>query len=280
MPKASDLLRVAPKYLGTPYSKMDCQAFVERCLKDIGIDDNLPGSNAWYRRMTWVGTPEECKASFGKIPEGAFLFILKKDGKEPEKYRSDGIGNASHIGIYTGMSGAEMCKIASETFQIPDALMYDFGNGAINSSSTHGCVCTSKFQGKAISGGWNRVGLWDALSYEMTFPAGDTYTGDDAMTATVWAESGATVNMRSKPSRSAPLVDQIPIGDTVTVQNQGDEWDSVLWHGKKGYIMSNFLKFGTIQPGEDGTDKSTITVDRSRLQAIYDELGDILGVRG
>ena len=80
MPKASELLKVSPKYLGTPYSKMDCQAFVEKCLSDIGIHDNLPGSNAWYRRMTWVGTPEECKTSFGKIPEGAFLFILKSDG--------------------------------------------------------------------------------------------------------------------------------------------------------------------------------------------------------
>ena len=105
MPKAADLCQVAPKYLGTPYSKMDCQAYVERCLKDIGISRNLAGSNAWYRAMTWTGTPAECTASFGKIPKGAFLFILKSDGKEPAKYRGDGIGNASHIGIYTGLTG-------------------------------------------------------------------------------------------------------------------------------------------------------------------------------
>lgn len=279
MPKAKDLCAVAPKYLGVPYSKMDCQAFVEKCLQDIGISENLSGSNAWYRRMTWVGTPEECKASFGSIPPGAFLFILAHDGKEPEKYRADGIGNAKHIGIYTGMTGKEMCEIASEAF-VEDAEKYNFGDGAINSSFTHDCVCTSKFAGKAISGGWNRVGLWDALTYGFEFTAGDTYTGDDSMTGTVWAESGATVNLRSKPSRSAALVDQIPVGDTVTVQNQGDEWDAVLWHGKKGYVMSKFVKYGTIQPGQDESDKSTITIERSRLWAVYEEIGSILGVVG
>lgn len=166
MPKAEDLCKVAPAYLGTPYSKMDCQAFVERCLKDIGISRNLAGSNAWYRQMTWTGTPAECIASFGKIPKGAFLFILKQDGKEPAKYKPDGIGNASHIGIYTGMSGAEMCKLSG----VQDAVKYNYGDGAINSSSTHKCVCTSRFAGKAISGGWNRIGLWDALTYDFGLP--------------------------------------------------------------------------------------------------------------
>lgn len=273
MPKAVDLLKVAPKYLGTPYSKMDCQAFVERCLKDIGIDDNLPGSNAWYRRMTWVGTPEECKSSFGDIPRGAFLFILKRDGKEPEKYRPDGIGNASHIGIYTGMSGAEMCKIASETFQIPDALNYDFGDGAINSSSTHACVCTSKFAGKAISGGWNRVGLWDALSYEMTFPAGDTYTGDDFMTATVTALSGSSVKMRAKPSTSCRTYWDVPVGETVVVNSQDGEWSAISWAGKDGFMQTKYLSF-------DGSDAGTVTVSRAKLEAIYQEIGELLGVVG
>lgn len=270
MPKASDLLRVAPHYLGVPYSEMDCQAFVEQCLKNIGINDNLPGSNAWYRRMTWVGTPEECKKSFGIIPPGAFLFILKQDGREPEKYKPDGIGNASHIGIYTGMTGKEMCDLSG----VADASRYNYGDGAINSSSTHGCVCTSKFQGKAISGGWNRIGLWDALSYEMEFQAGDTYTGDDLMTATVWASSGATVNMRSKPSASAPLVDQVPIGDTVTVQSQQGDWDSVVWHGKKGYMMDKYLRVND-DPGE--SDPETITVSRAWLEGIYNQIGEKLG---
>jgi len=63
------------KYLGTSYKTMDCQAFVEKCLKDAGLSVNLAGSNAWYRECLkngWVGTPEQCKSTFGSIPKGAF----------------------------------------------------------------------------------------------------------------------------------------------------------------------------------------------------------------
>jgi len=39
-------------YLGTSYMMMDCQEFVEKTLRKVGISKNLPGSNAWYREMT------------------------------------------------------------------------------------------------------------------------------------------------------------------------------------------------------------------------------------
>ncbi len=140
--RAKDLALAGEKYLGRSYQEMDCQAFVEQCLRNVGISLNLAGSNAWYRKMTWVGSPEECRQKFGSVPIGAFLFILASDGKEPAKYREDGIGNASHIGIRTGR-----------------------GDGAIHSSQTRGCVAESVFRDKTIRGGWNRVGLWDELDY-------------------------------------------------------------------------------------------------------------------
>ena len=49
--------------LGTPYSEMDCQAFVEWCLSRCGQKKDLAGSNAWYREVMKNGTvltPEEC----------------------------------------------------------------------------------------------------------------------------------------------------------------------------------------------------------------------------
>ncbi len=133
-------------YLGVSYSKMDCQAFVEQCLRDCGLEKNLAGSNAWFREVRNHGTimtPEECVRQLGTVPPGAFLFILEQDGGEPEKYRKDGLGNASHIGIATGR-----------------------GEGAIHSSASRGCVAESRFRNKTISGGWNRVGLWDRISYD------------------------------------------------------------------------------------------------------------------
>ena len=231
-------------YLGTSYMTMDCQEFVERTLRKVGISKNLPGSNAWYREMTWVGSPEECTRRFGCIPKGAFLFILEQDGKEPAKYRGDGIGNASHIGIYTGLTGRKMVEMATATGN-QAAASCDYGDGAIHSSMSRGCVATSKFAGKSINGGWNRVGLWDDLDWgdtvngmltdgsESTGNGGDRYDsssaeGADVVTsATVWVENGGPVKLRQskdRKSRNFGLYDEYPVGTEVEVLSSGTDW--------------------------------------------------------
>ena len=226
------------KYLGMPYSEMDCQAFVERCMRDCGLHEDLPGSNAWYRQVMrngWVGSPEECLREFGEIPKGALLFILKHDGKEPEKYKPDGIGNASHIGIKTGRN-----------------------DGAINSSSSRGCVATSKFKDKTIpNGGWNRVGLYDKFDYGKSIKwildheGGNPPEGEVvSLQATVTAPSGSTVNLRKTPN--GDLLDRVPVGSTVMVVDYGPDWCKIDYGGKEGWMMTEFLNFeGQVVPGDD-----------------------------
>lgn len=263
MPNAIDMAKAGCKYLGQSYEKMDCQRFVEKCMHDVGISDDLPGSNAWYRKMTWTGTPEECKAKFGEIPKGAFLFILEKNGREPAKYLGDGIGNASHIGMKTGMTGKEMVQLA-EAEGNTIAGKYNFGDGAIHSSSSRGAVCTSNFKDKTIRGGWNRIGLWSRIDYGETINArlrnADTTPVDPqptaSVTATVFASSGTTVKLRQRPSTGCSLYWNVPIGDTVEVLKQGD-WDRVVWNGRTGYIRHEFIRIGesmaTIEPEPTNT---------------------------
>ena len=102
---------VTGNYEGTPYSKLDCQAFVEQVLKDLGVrkEDGTPynwrGSNSmWRTHIKWKGSIDECVSKFGEIPLGAFLFKIKWDGKEEERGYHDGLGNASHVGLYVGTS--------------------------------------------------------------------------------------------------------------------------------------------------------------------------------
>lgn len=266
-PSAYDLSFAGDKYLGTPYSEMDCQAFVEACLRDVGIYMDLPGSNAWYREMTWTGSPEECKAKFGEIPRGAFLFILKHDGGEPDKYKPDGRGNASHIGIYTGR-----------------------GKGAINSSYSRGCVCESEFHGVSISGGWNRVGLWDRLSYGE--PVDTILEGGSFMKAIVTADQGGSVNLRAKPSLSAKVLVQVKLGEIVDVISEDGEWDEVMYNGTTGYMMSTFLEIVAGDPPDDLPPEDTepqepvepgtvtITLDSDLAYALWMQLGDALGETG
>lgn len=216
------LASVGFDYLGVPYSQMDCQAFVEKCLSDCGVRKDLPGSNAWYREVMnhgWVGTPEECVKAHGTVPKGAFLFILEHDGKEPDKYKPDGIGNASHIGLVTGVR-----------------------KGAIHSSASRGCVCESEFHNKTVkNGGWNRVGLWDMVTYDAPTPKPIDPTEPE--TAVVYAENGKPVKMRAKPSTDSGIYWLIPCGETVVVLDRGSDWSKIEWHGITGYMMTRFLLF-------------------------------------
>ncbi len=237
------------KYLGRSYQEMDCQAFVERCMADVGYSRNLAGSNAWYRAMTWTGTPEECVKTFGSVPKGAFLFILSSNGKEPEKYKKDGIGNASHIGLKTGRN-----------------------DGAIHSSSSKGKVCTSVFKDKTIpNGGWNRVGLLDVFDYGTSVnwmlehiglgqeAPEQPKEGQKGMRVTVYAENGQPVNLRKGADKKAELLAKIPVGTEAELLEPGGDWSKISVFGRTGWMMTQFLSSdddfsqGDLQYNEGGS---------------------------
>ena len=231
---ADEFATVGFKYIGTSYETMDCQKFVERCMADVGLKMDLPGSNAWYRKMDWVGTPEECKARFGCIPKGALLFILEAvSDSTPAKYREDGIGDATHIGIKTGQ-----------------------GKGAIHSSKSRGGVCESDFRDKTIpNGGWNRVGLYGKFDYAglpEDWASGSSDPDPEPVkseptTATVTAATGKTVNIRKTKSTSGKLVERVPVGSVVTVLRTEGKWSRVAYTDPSGAVWCGWMVSGFLR---------------------------------
>ena len=231
---ADEFAKVGFKYIGTSYETMDCQKFVERCMADVGLKMDLPGSNAWYRKMDWVGTPEECKARFGCIPKGALLFILEAvSDSTPAKYREDGIGDATHIGIKTGQ-----------------------GKGAIHSSKSRGGVCESDFRDKTIpNGGWNRVGLYGKFDYAglpEDWASGSSDPDPEPVkpeptTATVTAATGKTVNMRKTKSTGGKLVERVPVGSVVTVLRTEGKWSRVAYTDPSGAVWCGWMVSGFLR---------------------------------
>ena len=110
------------KYGGIVYSKLDCQGFVEEVLKDCGVRNtdgrpyNWKGSNSmWRNALKWKGTIQDCLDTFGEIPSGAWVFIIKNDGGEQERGYHDGLGNASHVGIYCKPESEEPVRDSTKT---------------------------------------------------------------------------------------------------------------------------------------------------------------------
>ena len=234
------------QYLGVPYSKMDCQAFIEKCLQDCGLRMDLKGSNAWYRKMDWTGSPEECVSVFGSVPTGALLFILSDDGGEVDKGYTDGKGNAEHVGIVTHK-----------------------GKGAIHSSSSRGEVAESRFKDKTIrNGGWNRIGLSTLFDYGERI--NKILSGNEVEImmeyATVKTPDGNPVKLRPTKSTSKPYIAKIPSGETLLIQSKDGEWAEVDFDGQHGYIMQKFLSFDS---AEETTGEVRITLERKTAEGFY-----------
>ena len=254
--------------LGTPYSKMDCQAFVEWCLSRCGLKKDLAGSNAWYREVLKNGavlTPEECVKQLGKVPAGAFLFIHAFDGGEENRGYHDGLGNATHIGIVTGQ-----------------------GEGAIHSSASRGCVAESKFKGKTINGGWNKVGLWNQVSYdygtgtvagsggagtgtEPAAPAADSEPISDPKTeyAMVWAGSGTTVNTRQGPGTSYGLskAGRVLVGTVVEILKRQNGWCRIRYTDPNSAVWCCWIKEEFLQPA-DGNESEPGSVSGGKVYIV------------
>lgn len=150
---------VTGNYIGTPYSEWDCQAFVEQVLQDAGLRKpggavyNWRGSNSMFRNfLSWRGSITECKNRFGKIPVGSLVFIVKHDGGEVAKGYHDGLGNASHVGLFIGTS--------------PNPVMDSQPTGGVQMRKL---------------GPFTHVGLLDMIEYDInTSTSTDTGTGTDA----------------------------------------------------------------------------------------------------
>ena len=235
---------------GMSLGGMDCQGLAEYLLIQCGVpkaECNLAGSNAHWRNCVWTGTPEQCKAAFGAVPPGAWVFIVSdSDAGAPEKYRGDGEGDAGHMGVY-------------------------LGDCALHASFSRGCVAESKFVGKTIkNGGWNMIGLPPWVDYGITSESGADASGaaQDAQEGASGSEDGLTIGTPTAPKMTYATVVS-PDGNPVKLRKSASKDDRTYWlvnhgasvcvervkgdwsliscicsdgHLRRAYMMSRFLR--------------------------------------
>lgn len=207
---------VSGGYMGIPYEELDCQGFVERVLADCGVLNpetgkpyNWTGSNKMWRvALKWKGTYAEAVAKFGSVPDGAWLFTVKRDGGEKERGYNDNEGNASHVGL-----------------KIPGESMH---------SSTGGVQigkCPDKNR-------WTHVGLPKMVVFDQQPEPGPLDPLKPWETVTV---NASAVAIRKGPSTECGVMIRAPKGEKLTVQEWPEDWVPVEYKGNRGYMMREFL---------------------------------------
>ena len=152
-------------HVGYTYDELDCQAFVEHCVRQAGGRMDYLGTNDMARRAAWLGTLDEARAQGRLVPGAGLLIREATEANLPARYTGDGLGDFSHVGLYVG----------------ENALTDTDKNGrrracdVVHSSATMGRVA-----GSTLQNGWTHALWFSEIDYAVTAGAGAGADGANA----------------------------------------------------------------------------------------------------
>lgn len=166
-PTANQVARAATlaAHVGYTYDELDCQAFVEHCVRQAGGRMDYLGTNDMARRAAWLGTLDEARAQGRLVPGAGLLIREATEANLPARYTGDGLGDFSHVGLYVG----------------ENALTDTDKNGrrracdVVHSSATMGRVA-----GSTLQNGWTHALWFSEIDYAVTAGAGAGAGGANA----------------------------------------------------------------------------------------------------
>lgn len=271
-PTANQVARAATlaAHVGYTYDELDCQAFVEHCVRQAGGRMDYLGTNDMARRAAWLGTLDEARAQGRLVPGAGLLIREATEANLPARYAGDGLGDFSHVGLYVG----------------ENALTDTDKNGrrracdAVHSSATMGRVA-----GSTLQNGWTHALWFPEIDYAVTAGAGagagganaggtstgagtsgtgtvtntgGTNTGATpapgltagavpAAYATVTSPDGGPVKLRKSASRGESLYWLVGAGARVRVERTRDGWSLVTalctdGYTRRAWMMDAYLR--------------------------------------
>lgn len=239
--------------VGYTYEEMDCQAFVEHCVKQAGGSMDYRGSNDMARNAVWLGTLENAKAAGKLVPGAGMLIHEDTEANLPAKYRGDGLGDFSHVGLYVG----------------DDALTDTDKNGQKRSCDVvHSSSTMERVAGSTLQNGWTHVMWFSEIDYGVDVQPGveigteisqdiDATGAEGGLTAgtpaasneryaTVVSPDGNPVKLRKTASQKESVYWMVNPGARVLVEREKDGWSLVTavcsdGYVRRAYMMSQFL---------------------------------------
>lgn len=260
-------------HVGYTYDELDCQAFVEHCVRQAGGRMDYLGTNDMARRAAWLGTLDEARAQGRLVPGAGLLIREATEANLPARYAGDGLGDFSHVGLYVGEnaltdtdkngrrracdvvhSSATMGRVAGSTLQngwthalwfseIDYAVTAGAGAGAggANADGTGGTAISDTSAGGTGSAGTN-------TGVTGTTPApGLTAGAVPAAYATVTSPDGGPVKLRKSASRGESLYWLVGAGARVRVERTRDGWSLVTalctdGYTRRAWMMDAYLR--------------------------------------
>lgn len=246
--------------IGTPYEELDCQGAIEQAVKNAGGEMNYRGSNDMARNLEWLGTLENAKRVLGNpLPVGCALFIHEEESEStPERYRGDGLGDFTHVGLYAGEN--------------VDELKADgwFGKqyNAIHSSKSVGSVQPTK-----LKNGWTHVGLFKEIDCGIETESGVSVSpeaedilnqgvNEDKLVMTnegemvpaqksvygvVTSADGNPVKVREKPEKGAIYKYKADVGTRVQIMGEKNGYYKIIYKGKPRWMMKEFVQLEDVE---------------------------------
>ena len=282
-PTANQVARAATlaAHVGYTYDELDCQAFVEHCVRQAGGRMDYLGTNDMARRAAWLGTLDEARAQGRLVPGAGLLIREATEANLPARYAGDGLGDFSHVGLYVGEnaltdtdkngrrracdvvhSSATMGRVAGSTLQngwthalwfseIDYAVTAGAGAGAdgANADGT-GAGTGGTGTGEVTSGtnaggtgaGTSGTGTGTNTGVTGTTPApGLTAGAVPAAYATVTSPDGGPVKLRKSASRGESLYWLVGAGARVRVERTRDGWSLVTALCTDGYTRRAWM---------------------------------------
>lgn len=240
-PTANQVARAATAaaHVGYTYEEMDCQAFIEHCVRQAGGSMDYRGSNDMARGAAWLGTLSQARAQGRLVPGAGVLIREETEENLPARYAGDGLGDFSHVGLYVGEG----------------ALTDTDKNGRMRSCDVaHSSATMGRVAGSTLQGGWTHVLWFPEIDYGANGSAGNAATGDGLTAgaspvrfATVVSPDGNPVKLRKSASREETLYWLVGAGARVEVERTRDGWSLIRalctdGRTRRAWMMDRYLR--------------------------------------
>lgn len=223
------------------YAQMDCITSIARIIQRYGGAADLMGSNWWARYEAKNMRPLTDKS---QLYDGCGVLKTILPGEPgyglPPRYKDHAVQiDYNHIGIGTDQG------------EILDSTTIKSGDKYLRNGPG---VSTAPIGPKS----WDVIFDFEDVDYSDRISGNAIETGEGEsvrIQARVIAQTGNTVNLRSRASTNSTVLEYVKVGTVVEVQSEAAGWKQIITpSGKTGWMKAEFLSENGLQDTSDVKD--------------------------